>query len=82
MPTNAVYVHALAGGQREDMSETGHRHLPACWGTVHSGLPPKTPLFNGTICRGDSAFVQHGESLNRRLRSSWEPSCQAVLWDC
>jgi hypothetical protein len=51
---------AFAGGQREDMSETGHRHLPACWGTVHSGLPPRTPLFNGTICRGNSAFAQHG----------------------
>ena len=51
------------------MSETGHRHLPACWGTVHSGLPPKTPLFNGTICRGNSAFAQHGGPP--RFPASW-----------
>ncbi len=45
----------------EDMSATGHRHAPACWATVHSGLPPRQPLFNGTVCRGNNAFASaHG----------------------
>ena len=42
-----------AGGKETDAmySRTGHQHHQRCWGTVTSGLPPNTPLFNGSICR-------------------------------
>ncbi|DBA75927.1 TPA: hypothetical protein ACH3X2_008986 [Trebouxia sp. C0005] len=42
-----------AGGKETDAlySRTGHQHHHRCWGTVTSGVPPNTPLFNGSICR-------------------------------
>lgn len=29
----------------------GHRHTPGCWAVAKSGIPPREPLFNATICR-------------------------------
>ena len=60
---------SYTGGHQEDLSATGHARQPACWGTVHSGLPPRTPLFNGTVCRGNTAFSQHNGAL-----------CKLLIW--
>jgi hypothetical protein len=44
-------------------SDTGHAHSPGCWAVARSGIPPREPLFNGTICRfpgqwGAQAFAR------------------------
>lgn len=40
---------------------SGHRHIPNCWMFVNSGVPPREPLYNGTLCRhhalGDGNFA-------------------------
>mmetsp|Transcript_9037 Transcript_9037/g.25956 ORF Transcript_9037/g.25956 Transcript_9037/m.25956 type:complete len:704 (-) Transcript_9037:142-2253(-) len=54
---DGVLDHAMPYGgdpRGQTLSETGHRHIPNCWAFVNSGVPPREPLFNGTICR------QHG----------------------
>lgn len=51
-----------------DVGQTGHRRVPPCWATVHSGQPPNQMLFNGTVCRGGSSFFgQHQGAAPPRL---------------
>ncbi len=40
-------------------SRTGHQHHQRCWGTATSGVPPNTPLFNGSIC----GYIPHTDAL-------------------
>jgi len=69
-PQHARPVRALARAQATGGRERGgfagalpaHRHAPGCWGAATSGIPPREPLFNGSICRfagawGEAAFT-------------------------
>jgi hypothetical protein len=42
----------VAGGHGSpDGATSSHRHTPGCWAVAKSGIPPREPLFNATICR-------------------------------
>jgi hypothetical protein len=45
-------------GSSELHSSTGHKHIPGCWAIARSGIPPREPLFNGTICRHPGRWGQ------------------------
>ena len=45
-------------GSSEMHSSTGHKHIPGCWAIARSGIPPREPLFNGTICRHPGRWGQ------------------------
>ena len=54
---DGVLDHAVAIGDDKHVHAGHHRHahLLPCHGYVHSGYPPNTALFNGTICRNRGA---------------------------
>ena len=45
-------------GSSEMHSSTGHKHIPGCWAIARSGIPPREPLFNGSICRHPGRWGQ------------------------
>ena len=53
--------HTAGGRQTSAVSETGHRHVPHCWATVTSGIPPQQPVFNGSICHGHVGIDNNSE---------------------
>mmetsp|Transcript_21460 Transcript_21460/g.51195 ORF Transcript_21460/g.51195 Transcript_21460/m.51195 type:complete len:700 (-) Transcript_21460:224-2323(-) len=73
---DGVLDHAMPYGGKPRtimISETGHRHTPRCWVYVTSGVPPKEPLFNGTLCRSsglDNGFGSRG--------FNWDPLMSSV----
>ena len=55
----AEAMQAAGGkGSSEMHSSTGHKHIPGCWAIARSGIPPREPLFNGTICRHPGRWGQ------------------------
>eukprot|EP00884_Botryococcus_braunii_P007301 jgi/Botrbrau1/16572/Bobra.0068s0003.2 len=52
MDADGVPDHMQAhAGRPRMLTDTGHKHVPPCWATATSGVPPKDPFFNGSICR-------------------------------
>ncbi|EIE27009.1 hypothetical protein COCSUDRAFT_83568 [Coccomyxa subellipsoidea C-169] len=45
------HVQVAGGHGSPDGGSPGHRHTPGCWAVAKSGIPPREPLFNATICR-------------------------------
>ncbi|KAK9916603.1 hypothetical protein WJX75_004756 [Coccomyxa subellipsoidea] len=45
------HVQVAGGHGSPDGATSSHRHTPGCWAVAKSGIPPREPLFNATICR-------------------------------
>lgn len=55
-----------AGGNPEDLLEegdTGHAHSRYCYVSVHSGIPARLHLWNGTACRAFGRRMRRGGEL-------------------
>ncbi|KAK9806239.1 hypothetical protein WJX72_006852 [[Myrmecia] bisecta] len=66
------HIQAIGGKPNEARSDTGHQHMPRCWALATSGVPPKEPLFNGSICRYASSFG-HGALGGRNYQEMLAP---------
>ena len=66
--TLQLAAQATGGREREFAHVLGHhhRHAPGCWGAATSGIPPREPLFNGSICRFTGAWGEAAFSLALR----------------
>ena len=53
---DGVLEHAFAIGDSAHAHKGHHMHdfMNPCTAYVYSGYPPKTPLFNGTVCSSSS----------------------------
>ncbi|KAL3153753.1 hypothetical protein ABBQ32_013344 [Trebouxia sp. C0010 RCD-2024] len=73
----------VTGGKETDAlySRTGHQHHQRCWATATSGVPPTSPLFNGSICRYNpvAGFQFGGASSWRNSQPPLEVAPPAVL---
>ena len=59
-------VQATGSRNHEQQSVTGHQHSHLCWASASSGIPPREPLFNGSICRAvNLAWLQAALSRGR-----------------
>ena len=71
-----------AAGQVSDShhSDTGHKHRRHCWAVARSGIPPTSPLFNGSICRYSGPFGGITFGLGAAdVSNQLEVSCAACL---
>ena len=66
-------MQAVGTRNHEQQSVTGHAHAHRCWASALSGIPPREPLFNGSICRPASlALFQSAFSRSRNIAASVE----------
>ncbi|KAK9789953.1 hypothetical protein WJX73_002050 [Symbiochloris irregularis] len=79
---DGVPDHVQASGTRnhEQQSMTGHAHAHPCWASASSGIPPREPLFNGSICRPASlAFLHSGLARGRDLADAVQVTAPVLL---